>query len=217
MPAAARSLLAAVVATAALVGAGVALTAPDEEPERPAAATPASETLGDLDTRAVAARRTGFCDAVAAEDVEEAVGGEPAGATAYDNGDRAPLAGGTDVAHEFGCAWSGADGTTAGAWVFAPPVTEERARELRRLAVRTPGCRRIDGAPAYGVATIALECTGDDGRELSFRGLLGDAWLTCTLRAPAAPAAGTPSAGAPTLEERADRWCAAVLLAAEAT
>jgi hypothetical protein len=207
VPTTVRSLLAAVVATAAVVGLGVALTPPDEEEPSPEA-VPATTTLADLDTSAVAARRAGFCDSVAPEDVAAALGGEPAETAAYGNGDAVPLGDGTDVAHEFGCAWTGADGTVARGWVFAPPVTTGRARELRRLAARTADCRRIPRAPAYGESSIALECATGGGVEVSFRGLLGDGWLTCSLRGAAT--------AAPDLEGRADRWCASILLAAGA-
>lgn len=206
MPTAVRSLLAAVVATAAVVGAGVALSAPEDD-EPVAEVVPTTTTVADLDTSTVAGRRAGFCDRVAPEDVAEALGGEPAATASYENGEPMPLAaGGDDVAHEFSCTWTGTDGTVARGWVFAPPVTPERARELRRLAVRTPGCRRLPDAPAYGAPSAALRCTVDGAGEISFRGLLGDAWLTCTLHGPEAD----------DLEDRADRWCASVLLATTA-
>lgn len=206
MPTAVRSLLAAVVATAAVVGAGVALSAPEDD-EPVAEVVPTTTTIADLDTSTAAGRRTGFCDRVAPEDVAEALGSAPTADSSYENGEPMPLAaGGDDVAHEFSCTWTGADGTVARGWVFAPPVTPERARDLRRLAVRTPECRRLPDAPAFGASSAALRCSVDGAREVSFRGLLGDAWLTCALRGPETD----------DLEDRADRWCASVLLAATA-
>jgi len=206
VPTALRSLLAALVATAAVVGGGVVMSGPEEEP--PAADPPApSITLADLDTTALAARRAAFCDALAPEQVTEALGGEATGSTSYENGDRAPVAPDvTDVAHEFGCTWTGADGTEARAWVFAPPVTAGQARRLARAAVRTAGCAKVAGAPALGTPSVGVACTVPAGQALGYRGLLGDAWLACSLTG-----AGTD------LAERTDRWCAAVVTATTST
>lgn len=204
MPTAVRSLLVAVVATAAAVAGGVALVG--TETEAPPVEEPVTGlALADLDTTVLAVARTGFCEAVAPTEVAAALGAEPAEESSYGNGDRARLAAGADVAHEYGCAWTAAAGTEARAWVFAPPVTEARARQVRREAARGEGCERLADAERFGSTTVALTCAADDEVEVSYRGLFGDAWLTCTLRGPAADRAA--------LEERADRWCATVAVA----
>lgn len=208
MPTAVRSLLAALVATAAVVGGGVVLT--DPPPEEPVAAPPPEApaiTLDDLDTTTIAANRAGFCAGVAEEEVVAALGAEPTGQTSYVNGERADLAPDTsDVAHEFGCTWTAADGGTARGWVFAPPVTPDRARALARDALGTRRCERLPTAATFGTTSAATRCTVRRTREVAYRGLFGDAWLTCSLSGPA----GAPAAD---LEARASRWCAAVVLA----
>ena len=89
--------------------------------------------------------------------------------------------------------------------MFAPPVTVAQAKRLRTEAVAAPGCQEVGSAPALGRQTAALSCRVPQGTEVSFRGLFGDAWLTCTLRAPQ---------GGPELVDRAGRWCVAVTQAA---
>lgn len=209
VPTVVRSLLAALVATAASVAAGVVLVGPAEREAAPPEVAP-SLTLADLDTTTLAATRAGFCGSVAPEHVVEALGAEPADATSYDNGEQVPLVGDlTDVAHEFGCTWTAADGGRARGWVFAPPVTADRAARLVRVAPRGEGCRRLPGAASYGVPSVAVVCPVDGGREVSYRGLFGDAWLSCALSAPAT----TPREE---LLARADRWCATVAVAGTA-
>ncbi|WP_244929547.1 hypothetical protein [Nocardioides sp. W7] len=205
MPTAVRSLLAALLATVASVGVGIAVVGPNESD--PAPRVTADLTLADLDTSVLAARRAGFCPGITAEQVAGALGGEPTASASYDNGEQVAMAEEvTDVAHEFGCSWTGADGAVARGWVFAPPVPAERARRLARAAVRTPGCRALPEAEAYGAPSVAVVCADGDGRVVSYRGLFGDAWLSCSLSAPAAVARAE-------LVDRADRWCAAVAVA----
>lgn len=171
-----------------------------------ASAPPPSPTpLAELDTSAVAVARASFCARVAPAAVADALGSEPDDAVEWANGERAPLGEDDegDVAHEFGCRWTAADGTTATAWVFAPPVSRRGARALAEDAV-TEGCSPVTGAPAFGAPSVAVRC--EDGTT-SFHGLFGDAWLSCAL-AGAPGAAAAPDAAAP------ERWCAAVLQAA---
>ena len=203
VPTALRSLLAALVATAVAVGGGVAVVGSD--PKAPPAEVP-PVALADLDTTVLAAQRAGFCAVLTPDQVAAALGGEPAASTSYDNGERAEVAAGVaDVAHEFGCSWTGADGGEARGWVFAPPVTADRAQRLARAAARAEGCRRLPDAPAYGAASVAVVCAADGTRVVSHRGLFGDAWLVCSLSAPATTSRAE-------LVERADRWCAAVVI-----
>ncbi|MCW2794489.1 MAG: hypothetical protein JWO76_3587 [Nocardioides sp.] len=182
-----------------------------DPPHEPATVPSASSTpLASVDTNALTVPRADFCGLVAPAQAREALGAEVASSTSYANGDPARLAPGVrDVAHEFGCTWTAADGAVARAWVFAPPVTRARANALRRDELR-PGCTRAKG-PAYGAPSVATRCSGHgrEGTELGYFGLFGDAWLSCTLTLPP----GADWRGQP---ERADRWCAAVLLAAAA-
>jgi hypothetical protein len=204
-----RSLVLALGATAVAVGVGV-LVPDSDETSPPETVDVPSTTLTDFDTTELVAARVGFCDAVPPEAVNEALDGEPIATAAYGNGDRAKVAGTVrDVAHEFSCAWRGQDGTVARAWVFAPPVTPDRAATLVADARKGEGCRPDADAPAYGVPSLALVCDDGGTRLQSYRGLFGDAWLTCQLSVPrsVAPAA---------LEARAGRWCVSVAEAAEA-
>ncbi|MDN4172495.1 hypothetical protein QWY28_06035 [Nocardioides sp. SOB77] len=215
MPSGVRALLASVLATGVVVGSGVALTGPQDAADTadrtaPPAAGPAvlapGTGLEDLETRGLAALRAPFCAGVTAAAVEDALGGPAVRAEAYDNGETAELTPQvTDVAHEHGCTWGGAR-TTARGWVFAPPVTPARARGLADGATAGRGCSRVADAPDLGEPGVALVCRRGDVREASYRGLLGDAWLVCSITAPR-------SLDRTEHLERASRWCAAVVTA----
>lgn len=172
----------------------------------PAAPTPTPTPLSAFDTTGLTVARASFCANVAPASVEDALGGPVESSGEWANGERARLSDDTtDVAHEFGCRWSAADGTTALGWVFAPPITPRRAEELGRAATQVTGCRAVPGAPPFGTHAVAVRC--QDGTT-AFHGLFGDAWLSCSLQVPAA------GAGGGTDVERAGRWCATVLQAA---
>lgn len=195
----ARALLSTAATVVLLAGllAGCDSDAPQPDATPTATATP----LAEIATDTVAVAREGFCERVAPAAVEAALGGAPDDSDAWSNGERARLAAGvTDVAHEYGCAWT-AGRATARAWVFAPPVTTGQAVELRRGAARARGCDPIADAPAFGTHDRAVRC----GNEVAFHGLFGDAWLSCSLQAPGSD-----------LLERAEQWCATVLQAAAA-
>lgn len=196
-------LAAAVVVTAAPVAAGVILS--DPERPRPTRAEPLATPLASLDTTALTIRREPFCDRVAASDVAAVLGGEPGFTEAWSNGEPVAAGGATDVAHEYGCGWSGGAGERAAAWVFAPPVTAEAAAALVTGAA-AEGCTPVAGAPPYGSPSVALTCpaTTPGLTTVSFRGLFGDAWLVCEV---------TPPVGGDPVD-RAGRWCAGVALAA---
>ena len=209
MPVVRRLLLAGVV-TSVAVGAGVLLQGAGGSPpdEQETTSTP----LASFDTTDLAILRTAFCDRVADAAVEEALGGAPDEANAYGNGDQARLAPGLrDRAHEYGCSWT-ADGTTAAAWVYAPPVPRVGANELLRRARAGKGCEPVTAAPAYGQPSAGLVCTRPRRSEITFRGLFGDAWLVCSLRL------ASVSAGEITHQavDRAGRWCVAAARAAAA-
>jgi hypothetical protein len=199
-----RALLLAALLTVVPVGIGVAVADDptlDREP-------PAYEgtALADFDTTKAVVRRAAFCEQVHPAAVREALGGDGE-LTAYDNGQPADVLPGQDVAHEYGCRFT-AEGAEARGWVFAPPVTAAKADAL----VKEPpsrDCEPQPGAPAYGAPSVAHACTAGDMRTVSFRGLFGDAWLSCSLTV----AAAVPPAE---LLERAGRWCVAVAVAASA-
>jgi hypothetical protein len=207
MPKVLVALLVALAATAAVVVAVVVIRSPDEP--RDDQPTYESTPLAAYDTTGLAVTRGSFCADVPDEAVVEALGGEPETATAYDNGERVRLSDSLrDVAHEFGCTWA-ATGATARAWVFAPPVTMRSAKELARELRAEPRCEPVPDAPRFGKPSAALVCEVGQRTEVSYRGLFGDAWLTCTLSA----APGVPR---PELTDRAGRWCVAVVEAARA-
>lgn len=196
--------------TASPIGAGV-LVLDDEEPTAaPAPPEPsgyASTPLGDYDSTAVALARAPFCDRLPEEAVSEALGGGKGRTTTYSNGQRAELTTGVDdVAHEYGCRIVGRHGELR-AWIFAPPVTSGLARDLAEEATQRKSCRQPTQAPAYGAPSVALVCPAGARRWASFRGLFGDAWLSCSLAAPA-------SLSDADLLDRAGRWCVAVAEAA---
>lgn len=181
------------------------------EPAAEPMPSPTATPLGQVATDTVAVARDGFCERVAPASIEEALAAAPDTSDSWANGERARLASGvSDVAHEYGCSWTAGGmkgGTTARAWVFAPPVTPDQADDLRRAATRTRGCEPLPGAPAFGAHDVALRCSTGDDETVAFHGLFGDAWLSCTIRA-----TGTPG----DLPDRAESWCASVLAAAAA-
>lgn len=192
-----RRLLAAAVI---LVTAACSTDGPESEP------TATSTPLSALDTAAIAVVRGELCSRVAADAVDTALGGPAETTEDYGNGDTADLAPGvTDVAHEYGCTWAAADGTTARAWVFAPPVSAGQANRLRDAAVREKGCATVGDAARFGTRTVAVRCAGGT---TTLAGLFGDAWLSCSLRLPDPP---------PDATARTETWCADVLRAAAAT
>jgi hypothetical protein len=206
VPTVLRALLLAVIFTALPVGVGVAMTGGTSKPAPPPAYT--STALGDFDTTTVAITRGAFCDRIPAPAISAALGTAATAADAYGNGDRRPVAGGkADVLHEYGCTFSAA-GLEARAWVFAPPVTVGRAHQL--IADSDQGCTKPKDPPAFGSPTTASIC-GVKTRTATFRGLFGDAWLSCSLAAPAGRF--SPEV----LVDRAGRWCVAVAQAARRT
>lgn len=201
---------AAVVATLSLIGISSC-----QDGGAPAEQTPsaASTPLSAFDTGNVRVIRDAFCSQIGPDAVTEALGGDAESSASYNNGEKARISARVrDVAHEFDCTWIGADGTTAEAWVFAPPVTPERGRLLARTAARDagPGCTTLATAPEFGSPSTAVRCRVHGRLETSFHGLFGDAWLSCSL---AAPAADTDQEA---LLERAGRWCVTVAEAAAA-
>ena len=187
-----------------LAGALVAGCAGDQEPRQKADPTPISR----LNTSAMEVPRIDFCPLVPASAVSGALGGKPASEAAYGNGDEAALPGvGTDVVHEIGCTWSGADGTTAQAWVFARPVDAALARSVIASGKERKGCRTVPG-PSYGDPSGTQVCRLPGGEtRVRHSGLFGQTWLTCQL---SATGTGTDTKVGE-LRTRTDRWCVEVV------
>lgn len=210
-------VLAAVVLTRVVSGDDAAEDAPARGPTSTSTPPPPplSTPLADYDTTTVTVQRAGFCDLVDPEAVSAMLGGEPGEARTYGNGESARITPEvTDIAHEHGCLWRRGR-TELRAWVFAPPVSPDGADRLVADARRGEGCVVRRQAPAYGSPSLARTCTtgvgvgeGQDRVEVvesSYRGLFGDAWLACSLTAPAGRAGTLQQAGA---------WCVEVAEAA---
>lgn len=201
-------LLAASVVSVTIVALVVVLDPSGGEPDPARDETFATTPLRDLDTTGLAVARAGFCAAVDPREVSAALGGDATSSSGYDNGDEVGLPdGSTDVAHEFGCSWSLDDGSEARAWVFAPPVDGERAARLLAEARRS-GCAVLGEEPAYGEPSIALLCHDEAPLTfVSYRGLFGDAWVTCEL-------GEEPREAIDAFVARVGAWCGAVARAA---
>lgn len=179
--------------------------------EQPAAQpTPDRGTpLGRFHSKRVAVTRGEFCDRLPAAAVERALGSSPRRERTYRSGQRVKLSASVhDIVHENGCILSGPKGTVARAWVFAPPVTRDRARELAAAAARMPGCSAVGDAPAFGKPSVATVCPAakGGGTVAAYAGLFGDAWLSCSL--------SSRELDRPTLLDRTGRWCVEVAKAA---
>jgi hypothetical protein len=203
-PRVARATLAVVATLMITLSAAGCSGSGDSGPEpttAPSVALDEGTPLADVDTTSLVVARAPFCDAVDPAAVARALGEEPAEGSAYRSGQRIKLSDDVaDVVHEFGCRWTAGDGV-AEAWVFVPPVTRERAADL----VRT-GCRGVQD-PAFGEPSTVCRTQADGVATYTFRGLFGDAWLTCRL---------VVGAGQQETLDRADRWCAAVATGAAA-
>jgi hypothetical protein len=192
---------AAVVVTGTVVAVGVSRdSGPAPEPSsRP---LPAGTPLAELDLSGLPIARAPFCGSLDERRVTTALGAPVAEKEQYVDGERAALtARVTDVAHEFGCSYRSADGTTARAWVFAAPVREREARTMVGSAEAGRGCVEPGAAPTFGRPGTTLVCQDRDGSTLSMRGLFGDSWLSCQLFVPVA------GADAPATAQRGIRWC----------
>jgi hypothetical protein len=209
MPVVRRLLLAGAV-TILAVGGGILVLDGDggADADQDAKSTP----LASFDTADVTILRTAFCDRVAEPALDEALGAPAEDAIAYGNGDKVRLAPGLrDLAHEYGCSWT-AGGVTAAAWVYAPPVPRRQAGRLLGQARSSEQCEPIPDAPAYGDPSAGLVCTSGTAREVSFRGLFGDAWLVCSVRVRGVSAGESVDQAA----DRTGRWCVQVARAAAA-
>lgn len=178
----------------------------------PSSAAPTS--LDAYDTAGLSLGRTSPCPALSEDAVARALGGDVAGSSTWANGERARLAIGVrDVAQEAGCAFRGEAGTSARAWVFAPPVAPSRARAVERTLRSEQGCRRVADAPAFGEPGVGRTCVRQDRVVASFGGLFGEAWLGCSVAVPRSAARGDDGRSA--LVRRTGEWCVRVVEAAQ--
>lgn len=197
-----RPLVARVGALVPVLAIGLALAlagCTSEAPEPKADPSVDASPLASYDTGRIAVARSPFCDRISSEAVREALGDAADETVAWNPGDPVPgLA--RDRGHEFGCRYATDEGIAAQAWLFAPPVTPARASEALR---GSRGCWRTEGTD-FGDPSVATRCGRDGTVVIGYRGLFGDAWLSCTVEASAREEPDD-------LTERADRWCAQVL------
>ena len=187
--------------TAAAVASVLLLTGCSEE--KKATPKPSPTPIASLNTSAMQVPRIEFCALVPASAVSDALGGKPESKAAYGNGDvQGVRTIGKDVVHEIGCTWTGKDGSTARAWVFARPVDTAFARTVIASSRKKKGCETVSG-PAYGKPSTTQQCDFSDGsKRFRHAGLFGQSWLTCELASPAGEAS--------TLGSRTDAWCVQV-------
>lgn len=180
----------------------------DNSPEAEAgAAATAPVTLADLSVRRLAVAREPFCSVVPASVVAAALQVEEAPPVREDaDGDRVRVGAGVrDVAHEHGCTWE-AGGATARAWVAVPPATRALADELAESLRTGDGCTELTDEPSYGARSVAVSCEEARGTRVVRAGVLGEAWLGCSLE-------GGRGVAAEQVERRSDPWCAGLLQA----
>lgn len=166
------------------------------------APSPTPTPLASYDGTVVQVERVSFCSRIPDDAVRDAVGGEVTTAH-YGNGE--PLPGTDDLAHEYGCVFTGGDRSVARSWVFVPPVTPRRARQLVAAAEKAPRCTPTPAA-AFGKPAVGTICRSGSTTTVTYRGLFGDAWLSCSV---AAPGKGDATADK-TLVAKAGAWCVRV-------
>lgn len=138
-------------------------------------ATAEPTPLADYDTSAVTVVRAAFCDRVSDGAIAAAVADDASEGQSWQPGKRLPDS--SAIGNEFGCAWT-AGPVTARAWVFAPPVTPARAKDLLDEVVGKK-CQGLQTAE-LGEPSISQRCDGTAGLT-GIYGLVGDAWLSCEI------------------------------------
>ncbi len=204
MPRRLRPVLArALVVIAALAS----LTSCTSEGSTPAAKPSDNGTpLEKFETRRLTLAREPFCDELSAAAIDRALGGPQEGGAAYTDGQRGNVTGTVkDIAHESSCTFFRGK-TVARAWIFSPPITPGRAKDLVTSSEAAEDCSVVE-APKFGRPSTTTDCVSSGRRQLTFRGLFGDAWLSCSLAVPVAEHDER-------LLDRAGRWCVEVARAA---
>jgi hypothetical protein len=184
------------VAVLALTGCGKS-----ETPK--SASTPAPTPIGQLNTDAMTLARVDFCALLPDAAVREALDGGLGDQVSWRNGERALIDTDTsDVAHEYGCAWTRAE-YAASAWIFARPITTEFAKAVLDKTSHRNGCTAEEG-PDFGSPHQQQNCKLSDGtKRVRLAGLFKDTFLTCQVQAPA-------KVDDKTLSERTYDWCVQV-------
>jgi hypothetical protein len=204
MPRRLRPVLARALVVAAALASLASCTSSDSTPD--AKPSDKGTPLEKFETLRLALAREPFCDDVSPEAIDRALGGAQEGGAAYTDGQRGKLTGTVkDIAHESSCSFF-RGGTVARAWIFSPPITPSRAKDLIKASEKSPGCEIVE-APKFGRPSTTTQCVESGRVQLSFRGLFGDAWLSCSLTVPAAERDER-------LLDRAGRWCVEVAKAA---
>lgn len=216
-------------ATGAVVALVVVLTgctgSSDPSPAGPSPDTVATAAgpvaLADLPVRRLAVARAPFCSVVPGSVVAAALDVAEAPAAREDtDGDRirwggqgvGPGAGrdaGRDVGHEHGCTWR-AGGAEARAWVAVPPASRALAAELAGSLRTARDCTELTDAPSYGGRSVSVTCETEGGSRVVRAGVLGDAWLACSLD-------GGRGVTAAEVVQRSELWCAGLLQALDGT
>lgn len=178
-----------------------ALSSCSDTPPEPAP-TPKPTPLASYDGTVVQVDRVSFCRRIPEDAVRDAVG---AGVTTAHYGNGEPLPGTDDLAHEYGCVFTGDDRTVARSWVFVPPVTPRRARQLVADAAKMPRCSPTPAA-TFGKPAVGTVCRGSGSTTVTYRGLFGDAWLSCSVSAPGKGDTASDKA----LVAKAGTWCVRV-------
>jgi len=190
-----------VILVIGLVGALTMSGCANDDPARTPTPAPTSTSITSLDTAGMRLVRVAYCDLVPAPAVELALGGTATSGRSWGNGQAIPVVKGHDVAHEFGCTWSGPRKRTAQTWVFARAVSNTYAAKLVRASARAPGCENREG-PAFGSPSLTQVCTVGGTTRIRHAGLFGDTWLTCQVSG--------KSSTSYDVRRRTDAWCVSV-------
>ncbi|MGV3562699.1 MAG: hypothetical protein ACO1ON_05395, partial [Nocardioides sp.] len=91
-----------------------------------------------------------------------------------------------------------------------PPAVRALAAQLAGSLRDAPGCTELTDVPSYGARSVAVACDAGRGTRVVRAGVLGDAWLGCSLD-------GGRGVAAEEVERRSDAWCAGLLVALDGT
>lgn len=181
-------------------------------PDEPSPAPPPSlaNRAGRVDITGLTVPRTALCSVLDQKAVTAALDGPVEDTAHYDNGDEVEVSPGySDIVHEYGCSFTGRDGTTAKVWVFARPVARHEARTLVRRARRGRDCAFPAAGRDFGTPglTSVCEVAGQEQTRARLEGLFGDSWVGCEISQPDDRAPERPK----DLVRRAERWCTGVV------
>jgi hypothetical protein len=192
----ARAAITALVVAVLALGA----TACDSGEPRTAPTAPPTP-LAQLNGTAMDIPRIDFCSLVPKVAIRQALAARRWDGEKWGNGDKADVAGTTDVVAEHGCRWRSSAGTSqAAAWVFAGPADQTLAHRVIRQSRTTTACHLVAG-PTFGDPSLTQVCQVPGSVRVRHAGLFGDTWLTCEVVAATSVAS---------VRARADAWCVEV-------